>query len=233
MSSTLLNPAPPSGLPPTELNNGDRLTQAEFHELYRKTRDDFKAELIGGIVYVASPVKARHADNQLPLGTVLILYESATMGVRASDNASLILGPLSEPQPDLHLRILSEYGGQCQLRDDGFIEGAPEWVCEISDSTRSADLYGKMRDYAEAGVCEYLVFNLRENRVHWFELKNDQELSVESEGVIRSLTFPGLWIDVSALLARDLNRLIATAQQGLSSPEHAAFVQQLAAARKS
>lgn len=42
-------------LPPLE--SGDRLTRAEFDRRY--TADIKKAELIEGVVYVASPVRAR------------------------------------------------------------------------------------------------------------------------------------------------------------------------------
>ena len=36
--------------------NGDKMDQKTFHALYEQTPDGFKAELIGGIVYMASPV---------------------------------------------------------------------------------------------------------------------------------------------------------------------------------
>jgi len=45
--------------PPTFLDNGDLMSQAEFHIVYEKTPEHFKAELIGGVVYVASPLRPR------------------------------------------------------------------------------------------------------------------------------------------------------------------------------
>jgi hypothetical protein len=45
--------------------------------------------------------------------------------------------------------------------------------------------------------------------------------------VWKSQVFPGLWLDGPALLARDSAKLLTTAQQGLATPEHAAFVQRL------
>jgi hypothetical protein len=44
-----------------ELHSGDRLSREEFHRLYSEMPEGFRAELIGGIVYVASPLK----ENQL------------------------------------------------------------------------------------------------------------------------------------------------------------------------
>ena len=49
------------------------------------------------------------------------------------------------------------------------------------------------------------------------------------DGVFRSEVFPGLWLDPEALIADDMDRLIATLDRGLATPEHAAFAAQLAA----
>jgi hypothetical protein len=43
-----------------ELHSGDHMTRAEFHRIYEQTLKNFKAELIGGIVFVASPLKRPH-----------------------------------------------------------------------------------------------------------------------------------------------------------------------------
>jgi hypothetical protein len=45
--------------------------------------------------------------------------------------------------------------------------------------------------------------------------------------------FPGLWLDVKALLADNPAKVIATLQKGLASGEHAAFVKKLSASEKS
>ena len=45
----------------------------------------------------------------------------------------------------------------------------------------------------------------------------------EREGISRSREFPGLWIDVAALLARDTKQLRAVLERGFARREHAAF----------
>lgn len=55
-----------------ELQTGDRMTADEFMRVYEQTPEDFKAELIGGIVYVASPLKRRHGTMHPALGTVFL-----------------------------------------------------------------------------------------------------------------------------------------------------------------
>jgi hypothetical protein len=41
------------------LANGDRMSRAEFHRIYSETPEDVHVELIGGIVYFASPLRRR------------------------------------------------------------------------------------------------------------------------------------------------------------------------------
>ncbi len=216
-----------------DLASGDRMTQKEFHRLYRLAPPDFKAELIGGIVYVSSPVGIDHGTNHLPLGSVFFAYQSRTDGVECGDNTAILLGDEGEPQPDLFLRILPEYGGQSRTTSDNYIAGAPELLGEITHSSRAIDLHAKRDDYARYGVLEYLVLTIREKRLRWFDLQENEELSPDSDGVYRIRSFPGLWIHGPSLFQRNHKRLMQTLQKGLESPEHAAFVAKLAAARKS
>jgi hypothetical protein len=56
-------------------------------------------------------------------------------------------------------------------------------------------------------------------------------LHPDRDGVYRVRVFPGLWIHGAALLAKDYERLMATLQQGLATPEHAEFIARVAAAQ--
>jgi Uma2 family endonuclease len=216
---------------PVELNTGDRMTQAEFHRLYEQTPEGFRAELIGGIVYVSSPLKWRHGTNHLPLGTLFFAYEGHTPGVESGDNTTVQLGDESEPQPDLYLRILQENGGQSRTTEDEYVAGPPELVAEIAQSSRAIDLHAKLLDYARYGVREYLVVCLRERQLRWFDLPADEELQLDRDGVCRVRVFPGLWVHAKGLFAKDYARLMATLQEGLATPQHAEFVTRLAAAK--
>jgi Uma2 family endonuclease len=214
-----------------ELHNGDHLTQQEFHRIYARMPEDFKAELIGGIVYVASPLKVRHGTNHSDLNGLFWTYAGHTPGVECGDNTTVLLGDAGEPQPDLYLRILPEYGGQSRTTAEDYVKGPPELIAEVAHSSTAIDLHGKRDDYARHGVLEYLVLNLRDNRLHWFDLRAGRELAPDADGVCRVRTFPGLWIDGPALLARDFGRMMATLTAGLATPDHAAFVQRLQQAR--
>src|SRR5262245_50797056 len=65
---------------PPPLENGDRMTQAEFHRRYQAYPKDVKFELIGGIVFMASPLRRRHGNYHNRLGMVFGLYEAGTPG---------------------------------------------------------------------------------------------------------------------------------------------------------
>ncbi len=215
-------------LPPLE--NGDHLDQKTFHERYEAMPEGTRAELIGGIVYMASPTKRRHGRHHLQATRWLGDYEEATPGTVGFDNTSNILGDDSEPQPDLCLLIASGKGGQTRDEDD-YIVGAPELIVEIASSSESIDLHKKKSDYERAGVREYVVVALRQNRVFWFVSRNGsfEELALGGDGIYRSERFPGLWLDSATLLRLDAPRIREVLQQGLATPEHDDFVKQLAA----
>jgi Uma2 family endonuclease len=209
------------------------MTQPEFHRRYQAYPEDVKFELVEGVVYMASPLRRAHAKFHLLMGMLFELYESATPGVEALDNATTILGEESEPQPDLALRILSQFGGRSHETEDDYVEGPPELIAEVAHSTRSIDMHQKRRDYQRAGVREYLVLCVEESALHWFRFKPNGELVPDDRGVFRSQVFPGLWIDSAAVLARNHARAVRTLRKGLASPEHAAFVRRLRAREKS
>jgi hypothetical protein len=215
-----------------ELHAGDRMTRAEFHRIYEKMPQDFKAELIGGVVHVPSPLGRKHGTRHVALATVFGVYEANTPGVEAGDNATVFLGDEGEPQPDLFLRILPEFGGRSGTTKDDYVVGAPELLSEIAHSSRSIDLGAKLTDYKRYGVLEYVVACLRERELHWFDLHGDKELQIDADGICRLRTFPGLWIHVEGLFDKDYGRLLPTLNAGLATAEHQAFVRQLQAAKK-
>jgi Uma2 family endonuclease len=215
-------------IPP--LTSGDHLTRREFERRYQAMPANFKAELIEGVVYVASPVRfASHGAPHMQIITWLGTYCASTPGVTMADNATVRLDPFDEVHPDAFLRLEPEAGGRSHITPDDYIEGAPELVVEVAASSAAYDLYEKKRIYQRNGVQEYLVWQVYERRLDWFSLHADEydPLLSDDEGIVRSELFPGLHLDVSALLAGDMARVLATVQVGLQLPEHTAFVARL------
>jgi Uma2 family endonuclease len=213
-------------MPPLEA--GDRLDQPTFHARYQAMPEDTRAELIGGVVHMPSPLKRPHGRVHMLVNGWLLAYESATPGIEALDNATNILGPESEPQPDACLRILPEHGGQTREENE-YVVGPPELVVEVASGMESIDLHAKRTDYERAGVREYVVVVIRQARVLWFVLRDGrfEDLSPAADGNLRSEVFPGLWLDPAALLRRDLPRVLEVLRQGLATPEHATLVARL------
>ena len=216
-------------LPPLEA--GDHLDQATFHARYEAMPPDFRAELIGGVVFVPSPLRKEHGSHHALVMGWLTNYWIATPGTETLDNTTAILGDESEPQPDAALIIEPESGGQTSVSEDGYATGPPELIVEVASSSESIDLHRKRRDYEQAGVLEYVVVVLRQRVVRWFVLQDGtyREVEADASGLFKSRVFPGLWLDAPALLRRDGRQVMATLQHGIETPEHAAFVQQLQA----
>jgi Uma2 family endonuclease len=217
---------------PTLLVNGERMKQSEFHRRYEACPEKEKWELIGGKVYMTSPLSLTHSDYDDEIGYVLGTYRRATPGTQVTHNATAILGEESEPQPDLGLRILPEYGGQSQTTSDDYLQGAPELLVEVAHSRRALAMHDKRDDYQRAGVLEYFVVCCEEQEVHWFHFPSSGMIRPDRQCISRSRVFPGLRLDAAALLGLDSARLMEVLQQGLASRAHAAFVKRLQTANR-
>jgi Uma2 family endonuclease len=196
--------------------------------------EHIKAELIEGVVYVASPV--RHRQHSKPHGLIMTwigAYYAATPGTDFGDNATVHIDDDNAYQPDAFLRLDTALGGRSFITDDDYIEGAPELIVEIAASSAAQDMNDKFKVYERVGVQEYIVWQIYERRIDWFFLADgayaDQQ--ADNDGITRSRVFPGLILDIPALLGGNLARVLAVLQQGLASPEHAAFVDRLTGVR--
>ncbi|NBD16697.1 MAG: Uma2 family endonuclease [Cyanobacteria bacterium] len=210
------------------LENGDRLSRYEFEQYYQKMPHLKKAELIEGKVYMASPLRFEpHAEPHANLIGWLWNYKIATPGVRLGDNATIKLDLDNEPQPDAVLLFDSNRGGQTSIDEEGYIVGAPEMVIEIAASSASIDLYEKKQVYRRNGVKEYLVWRVMEQQLDWFYLQQGNYLSVtpNDKGIVYSQVFPGLWLNQVALIAGEMQQVMMTLQEGLTSKEHQQFLQ--------
>ena len=229
-AATLTSPAaamsPAVGrVPPLE--NGDRLTRADFERRYALMPLVKKAELIEGVVYMPSPVSlVRHAEPHARILTWLGVFVAATPDVHFGDNATVRLDLDNEPQPDAVLFWDVARGGQTRLSDDGYLEGPPELAAEVAASSVSIDLHAKLRVYRRNAVQEYLVWRVQDQAIDWFELREgDYRPPVaDAAGIFRSVRFPGLWLDSAALLRGDLAAVLQTLQRGLQARDKNAAI---------
>jgi len=205
------------------LHNGDHLSAAEFLRRYEAMAEVKKAELVQNLVYMASPVSVHHAEPDSILQLMLASYAIATHGVRSATNQTVRLGPDDVIQPDGLLRIDPEYGGASHLDDKGYIFGAPELVAEIAVSSVSIDVREKRHSCRRAGVAEYLVWRSLDRAIDWWVLEDDEYrlLEPDASGAISSRIFPGLRLDIPALLAADGAAAMAVLQNAVAERRHA------------
>ena len=215
-------------LPP--LVDGERLDRATFHERYEAMPPETRAELIGGIVYMGSPLGYAHGTWDSDISDWLGHYKRWTKGIGKAHNATVQFDDYGEPQPDIQLRIPEALGGQSRIVD-GYVSGPPELLVEVAKSSRRIDLGPKKADYERAGVLEYVVVGTDPEEIRWFERRGGRfvDRPADPDGIFRSRVFPGLWLDLRAFFAEDTDHVIAVLEQGLATPEHAAFVARLAA----
>ncbi|NES01391.1 MAG: Uma2 family endonuclease [Okeania sp. SIO2F4] len=213
-------------IPPLE--NGDKLTCIEFEQRYEQMPHIKKAELIAGIVYMASPLRInQHGEPHASIMTWLGFYKAYTPNTQLGDNCTVRLDAENEPQPDVLLRIT--VNGQSTISEDGYVEGAPELIVEIAASTASIDLHDKLKAYQGNQVQEYLVWRVYDREIDWFRLREGKyiKLKPNEKGIICSEYFPGLWLAQEALLAGYLALVLEILQQGLDSPEYQNFVKKM------
>lgn len=185
------------------LENGDSLSQEEFHRRYLAMPPQMHAELIDGVVYLASPVKLRaHGRPHAAIIGWLMAFESSRRDVELGDNTTILLEGGNEPQPDALLRYIE---GRTTVNEEGYVVGAPELVAEVAASSVSFDMNRKLEMYARNGAQEYLVWRTRDAAFDWFVLRDGkyERLEPGDNGVIRSGVFPGLQLNIQALLAGD------------------------------
>lgn len=212
------------------LENGDRLTQTEFERRYIAATHINKAELIEGIVYVASPARYnQHGKPHSRVITWLGVYQAMTPGINLGVEPTVRLDLDNEPQPDAVLFIEPQAGGQTLLSSDDYIEGAPELLVEIAASSVAIDTGSKKQVYRRNGVLEYVIWESYENQIKWFYLVDGEyrSLSPDEDGIIRSRVFPGLWLAVEPLLNYQMMRVLEVLQTGLDSQEHREFIKKL------
>jgi Uma2 family endonuclease len=203
------------------------MDREEFIRRWNALPDLKKAELIEGTVFVPSPLGDRHSDFHTLLTFWLRAYANLTPGVKAGNNATYYMLE-SSPQPDGFLRVREEFGGSSRVVKN-FLHGAPELAVEIRESSTDYDYGPKLALYQRAGVQEYITLDTFHRWFVWRVLVEGsyRQLELDEDGTFRSRAFPGLWLSPEHFWADDGEAMRLLVEQGVASPEHAAFVASL------
>ena len=195
-----------------ELQNGDRMSRDEFMHRWEQIPELKQAELIEGVVYLASPVSLAHGSYDALFVQWLGRYAFAVQkGLRIATNTTVPIGD-STFQPDIALFHPARSGATGK-----YLEHLPDLVVEISHASRSYDLGPKLAAYRSAGLRDYITVLLEDQRVEWRVLSRARYrlLQPANDQILRSPNFPGLWLDTQALFPPDERRLFGAIDRGL------------------
>jgi Uma2 family endonuclease len=216
------------------LAEGERLSRAEFERRFDADPDLKMAELLDGVVRLRNDGRWLPAVGRADLMGMFGSYRVHTPSVEAGAHCSVRLDDENEPQPDVCLLVRRRFGGQTVIDSDGVVASAPELVADVVMPGQEHLIPLRSQVYRRFGTREYLVWKIADEAVDWWILRNGQFQPLApdpADGLLKSETFPGLWLDPAALVRRDLAAVLAALTRGVRSPAHAAFVQHLAARR--
>jgi Uma2 family endonuclease len=165
-----------------------------FEEFCRKVREDQKADLIDGVIYMASPENTEANDLYTWLVSLIHDFvEERELGKVFSQRVALRLDDHNGPEPDI-LFIKAEHADRIQR---GHILGPADFVIEIVTPDSVERDYEKKRDqYARFGIPEYWIIDeeLRElTQLRLSARKKYREVRSRG-GVVQSETLTGFWL---------------------------------------
>src|SRR5580658_715321 len=115
-----------------------------------------RTELVGGTIKKMAPQEDRHIWSVSKITRLLI--HATTLKDTLIVQGTLYLDEQNAPEPDFHLFDVPIGTPRDRLP-------LPILVIEVSDTTYRRDSGSKLRLYARAGIADYWIVNLRDNRV--------------------------------------------------------------------
>lgn len=169
---------------------------AEFLEL---VHSDQKADLIDGVIYLASPENIEHNNLLFWLGTIMRQYvEERRLGMATVNKVAFHLSDHTAPEPDLAV-VRTE---RLSIVRHGYVDGPPDVAVEIvSADSVERDYEDKRKRYEEAGVWEYWILDPDEQSATFLVRRQPTaggfvEAALDGT-VFRSTALPGFWLDVA------------------------------------
>lgn len=189
-----------------------------FEDFCVLVADGEKADLIDGVIYMASPDSRINNDlNGFVFRLIADFIDDQNIdGFAFFSRFACKITELRSPEPDVGY-VRPE---RSHLVHEKYMDGGPDIAVEIvSRDSRQRDYGEKKQLYQDAGVQEYWIVDPIQRRVEFLGLKEGQYelIALEDNYIFRSRVLPGFWLDVNWLLARplpkgaDCSRAIASA----------------------
>jgi Uma2 family endonuclease len=174
----------------------------------RYTFDDFlaivpenqKADLLDGVIYMASPESTDDNDLGGWLYSLLREYaEELELGKAYHTRVAFRLGALHGPEPDVAFVLAKNLH---RVRR-GYVEGPPDIAVEIvSPDSADRDYVKKRQRYEKAGVREYWIVDPEQRRVLFLRRQRGKLRDIAPvQNIFESAVLPGFRLDVRWLWA--------------------------------
>ena len=175
-----------------------RFRPTTFDEFCFLVKDGQKADLIDGVIYMASPDNTDANDLFMWLGGLLYDYaEAKSLGKVYGSRVAFKVNEINSPEPDIAF-VRKERLADVQR---GHVKGGPDVAVEIvSPDSIERDYETKRQKYQDAGVQEYWIIDELEHKCTFLRLKNGVYREVRARGrIYRSQAIKGFWFNVDWL----------------------------------
>jgi Uma2 family endonuclease len=174
-----------------------------FSDFLELIPEDQKADLLDGVIHLASPESSEHNDLLRWLTLILGFFvEERRLGRLTINKVAYRLSDRTAPEPDL--------GFVAAHRVDrikpGYVDGPPDLAVEIvSPDSVERDYENKRRRYEAAGVLEYWIIDPLENAATFLVREGDAFVErLPREHRYQSRVLEGFELDVRWFWQRPL-----------------------------
>jgi Uma2 family endonuclease len=197
-----------------------RTAAITFEEFCRLVNEDQKADLIDGVIYMASPENADANDLVGWLYWLLRAYvRKKDLGKVYFSRVAYRLDNTNAPEPDIG--FIRQ--GRLHAVRRGSVQGPPDLAIEVaSPESVERDYERKRQQYERFGVREYWIVDEVEERLTVLRLVKGTFREVRPRrGVVSSRVLPGFWLRPEWLWQEPLPDEMATLKQILKGPPRA------------
>jgi Uma2 family endonuclease len=171
-----------------------RTGDVTFDEFCFLVKDGQKADLIDGVIYLASPDNTDANKLSVWLAGLIDLFaEAKELGDTFVSRTAFRLDERQSPEPDIAF-VAKE---RLHLVRRGYVDGGPDLAVEIvSPESIDRDYEQKRKQYQDAGVPEYWIVDEIEQKVTLLQLdaRGKYREVRPRKGVLRSRVLPGFWL---------------------------------------
>lgn len=200
-----------------KLKTYERTGHVTYDEFCARIEDGQKADLIDGVIYMASPDNTDASDLFMWLATLLYDYvQYHDLGAVHGSRVACRLDDTNAPEPD----ILFVDRSRLDVIERGGVAGPADLAVEIvSPESVERDYEKKRRLYERFGFREYWIVDEELERVTLYRLKGGAFKEARPrKGVLTSSVLPGFWLRPAWVWQQPRPKKAAVLEEILAGP---------------